>query len=69
MEKIQTANKTNKTDVNRSAMHVIKHSINQISKALTTSKEDLNFSSWQELEFRNDRVNSQINRTHDRRFM
>lgn len=68
MKPTQTKNKTIRANFNRSAMSVIKRSLNEISKALKPTKEDLNFSRWQELECRDYRTSDRLNQIHDRRF-
>lgn len=43
-------------------------SVKKISAAFKPTKEDLNLSRWQELEFRNDKPSDLFNQPHDRRF-
>jgi hypothetical protein len=70
MKQIKTEEKTQTVgaNLNRSALSMIKRSIGKISAALKPTKEDLNFSRWQELECRDYRVDDQFNQMHDRRF-
>jgi len=70
MKQIKTEGKTQTTgaNFNRSTLSMIKRSISKISAALKPTKEDLNFSRWQELECRDYRANDQFNQMHDRRF-
>lgn len=70
MKQIKTEEKTQtvRTNFNRSALSKIVRSIGKISAALKPTKEDLNFSRWQELECRDYRADDQFNQMHDRRF-
>lgn len=43
-------------------------SVKKISTAFKPTKEDLNLSRWQELEFRNDKPIDRFEQPHDRRF-
>ena len=63
-EKIQTVG----ANCNRSTLGMIRRSIGKISAALKPTKEDLNFSRWQELECRDYHASDQFNQMHDRRF-
>lgn len=66
--KTEETTRTVGTNFNRSTLSMIMRSIGKISAALKPTKEDLNFSRWQELECRDYRADDQFNQTHDRRF-
>lgn len=70
MKQIKTEEKTQTVGANsnRSSLGMIMRSIEKISAALKPTKEDLNFTRWQELECRDYRAADQFNQMHDRRF-
>lgn len=70
MKQIETTKqiKTGSANFNRSAMSLILRSFGRLSTALKPTKEDLNFTRWQELECRDYRVSDRFNQIYDRRF-
>lgn len=70
MKQIETTKQTQTVgaNFNRSALSMIVRSIGKLSTALKPTKEDLNFSRWQELECRDYRASDRFNQIHDRRF-
>lgn len=70
MKQIRTEEKTQPigANFNRSTLSKIVRSIGKLSAALKPTKEDLNFSRWQELECRDHRITDRFDQIHDRRF-
>lgn len=68
MKQIETTKQTVGRNYNRSGMGMIMRSFRKLSTAFKPTKEDLNFSRWQELECRDYRVSDRFNQIHDRRF-
>ncbi len=68
MEQSQTENQKLETAITCTAKARFIKTVKKITSAFKPTTEDLNYSRWEELEFRNHKQADQFNQVHDRRF-
>lgn len=68
MKHTENLKQSTKTVLNRLTLKNILCSLNKIPKALRPSREDLNYTRWQELECRNHVPEDRFDQFYDRRF-